>query len=121
MKRTFFALVALALASTSALASNSSAPVQIAFISYTNTGIVTVYVTITQGTNAPIVNIPACVSPHNIGNTYDYVFDSTTPAGKSLLTGLTAFKTAGINIWVTGTGDCGVVGGNETLQAFHNN
>ena len=121
MKRMFPSLVALALASTNALASNSTAPVQIAFIAFTNTGIATVYVAITPGTNAPIVNIPSCVSPHNIGNTYDYVFDSTTPAGKSLLAGLTAFKTAGLNIWVTGTGDCGVLSGNETLQAFHNN
>ena len=118
MKRMFWAIAALTIASTSAIASNSTAPVQISSINYASTGIVTVFVSITPGTNAPITGIPSCVSPHNIGNTYDYVFDSTTAAGKSLLAGLVAYHTAGTSIWVTGTGDCGVSSGNETLQAF---
>ena len=118
MKRTFLALVALTIASTNAFASRSTAPAQIAFIAFGTTGIVTVYVAITPGTNVPITAIPTCVSSQNIGNTYDYVFDSTTPAGKSMLAGLTAFHTAGINVWISGTGDCGLVSGNETLQGF---
>lgn len=118
MKRTFLALTALAIASTNAVASSSSVPAQIVFLTYQNTGIVTVYVSITPGTNVPITNIPACVAANRIGNTYDYVFDSTTPAGKSMLAGLTALHTAGVNVWIDGTGDCGLVAGNETLLNF---
>ena len=119
MKRGFLALVALTIASTTAIASHSTTAAQIAFLQVENTGIVTVYLAITPGTDAPITAIPSCVAPDRIGNTYDYVFDSTTPAGKSLLAELIAFRTAGINVWISGTGDCGVVSGNETLQQFH--
>jgi hypothetical protein len=120
MKRIISTIVLLTIASASALGagSSSSSPVTIGFISYASTGIVTVYVGITTGTHAPLVNIPACVAPGNIGNTYDYVFDSTTAAGKSLLAGLVASKVAGTVIYIYGTGDCAVVAGNETLSAF---
>jgi len=119
MKSIFLALAALAVASTNAVASNSTAPAQILFISYQSSGMVTVYVSITPGTNVPIANIPACVAATQIGNTYDYVFNSTTDAGKSMLAGLTTFHAAGVNVWIRGTGDCGVITGNETLLEFH--
>jgi hypothetical protein len=120
MKRIISTIVLLTIASASALGagSSSSSPVSIGFIVYSNTGIVTVYVGITPGTNAPLINIPACVAAGNIGNTYDYVFDSTTPAGKSMLAGLIASQVAGTVIWISGTGDCAVVAGNETLSRF---
>src|SRR5579862_9574819 len=107
MKRIFWTILALTIVSAStasAAGSRSTSPANILFINYGNTGIVTVYVSITPGTDVPITNIPACVSPNNIGNTYDYVFDATTAAGKTLLAGAIASHTAGINVWITGTG-----------------
>lgn len=120
MKRLISTIVLLTMASASALGagSSSSSPVNITFISYTNTGIVKVYVGITPGTNAPLTNIPACVAAGNIGNTYDYAFDSTTPASKSMLAGLIASQMTGTAIFIFGTGDCAVVAGNETLFSF---
>jgi hypothetical protein len=119
MKQVFRAILALlALASAgAATASNSTAFLIIGFLNYSASGVVTVFIPITQGTNAPIVNIPACVSANNIGNTYDYVFDATTNAGKALLAGLIAAHTAGVGVLLTGTGTCGVLSGNETLSA----
>jgi hypothetical protein len=118
MKRIISTIALLTIASASALGSSSSSPVSINFIAYANTGIVTVYIGITPGTNAPLTNIPACVAAGNIGNTYDYVFDSTTAAGKSMLAGLIASQVAGTVIYIYGTGDCSVVAGNESLLRF---
>jgi hypothetical protein len=118
MKQVFRAILALlALASAgAATASNTTAFVNILFLNYTASGIAAVFVSITQGTNVPIANIPACVSANNIGNTYDYVFDATTNAGKALLAGLIAAHTAGVSVRLVGTGTCAVQTGNETLS-----
>ena len=61
-----------------------------------------------------VTNIPAC-GQGNVGNTYNYVFDGTTPAGKSMLAGIIAAHEAGEGVWFYGTGDCLVLAGTETL------
>jgi hypothetical protein len=123
MKQAFRAILTLlALASAgAATASSTNTFLNISFFNYSANGVVKVFVPITQGTNAPVTNIPACVSANNIGNTYDYVFDATTNAGKALLAGLIAAHAAGLSVLLIGTGDCGVLSGNETLSGVISN
>lgn len=84
------------------------------FITYTDTGLVYVYFAV-----GSVTNVPAC-GAGNIGpDTYKYVFDSTTPAGKTMLEGLIAAHSAGEGVWFTGTGTCTVVSTTETLSKFH--
>src|SRR5579863_5452104 len=114
MKKILCTILALtiALANAASAQSSSNGTETVVFLHYTNTGIVTVYVPINVTTHAPVINIPACAT--NIGNTYDYVFDSTTPAGKTLLAAVLSANLAGTGVGLQGTGDCGLVSGNET-------
>ena len=61
-----------------------------------------VYVYFDVGT---VTGIPGCVAAQNIGNTYNYVFDSTTPGGKGMLAGLIAAHVVGEGVWPEGTGE----------------
>jgi hypothetical protein len=114
MKKILLTAAVLSLAATAGAATGShGGPAPTHFITYANTGLVYVYFDATA-----VTNIPAC-GQGNLGNTYNYVFDGTTAAGKSMLAGLIAVHEAGEGVWFSGTGDCGVLAGTETLANFH--
>jgi hypothetical protein len=112
MKKVLLGAAVLSLVARAAMAS-SGGPALTHFVSFTNTGFVYVYFDATA-----VTNVPAC-GAGRLGSTYNYVFDGTTAAGKSMLAGILAAHAAGEGVWFTGTGDCGVVAGNETLAQFH--
>jgi hypothetical protein len=117
MKKIISIAVLLSWMTTAGAATGSSsngAPAATHFISYSPTGIVYVYFDV----NA-VKGIPSCVAAANVGSTYNYVFDSTTPGGKSMLAGIIAAHSSGVAVWFTGTGACDVVAGMETLGGFH--
>jgi hypothetical protein len=97
------------IATATAATGSSGGPTVPKFITYLSSGLVYVYLPI-----AGVTNIPAC-GQGNVGSTYDYVFDSTTAAGKSMLAGVIAAHAAGEGLWFYGSGDCGVLAGTETL------
>jgi hypothetical protein len=112
MKKMLLSATVLSLVASAAMGSGGG-PALTRFISYTNTGFVYVYFDATA-----VTNVPVC-GQGRLGNTYNYVFDGTTAAGKSMLAGIIAAHAAGEGVWFSGTGDCGVVAGNETLAQFH--
>lgn len=115
MKKLLARAVALMLAATAGLSlASSGGPQPTHFITYTDTGLVYVYFAV-----ASVANIPACGAGNRGPDTYRYVFDSTTPAGKSMLAGLIAAHSAGESVWFVGAGSCAVVSTTETLSNFH--
>jgi len=113
MKKILSTAAVLSLVATASAATGShGGPAPTHFITYANTGLVYVYFDITG-----VTNIPAC-GQNRVGNTYNYVFDGTTPAGKSMLAGLVAAHSVGEGVWFYGTGDCGVLAGTETLASY---
>ena len=103
----------LLLGSSATVASSSNGPSVPSFLSYQNNGIVFVYFlsSIRTGT------IPTCST--GAGQYFKLALDSTTPAGKSMLSGLIAAHTAGEAVWPNGTGDCGIDSATESLLNFH--
>jgi len=115
MKKILSTAAVLSLSMTAGAATGShGGPAQTHFLTYTPAGIVYVYFDVSA-----ITGIPACVAAQNVGSTYNYVFDSTTPGGKGMLAGLMAAHAAGEGVWVQGSGACDVVAGMETLGQFH--
>jgi hypothetical protein len=112
MKKILLSAPVLSLLASAVMASNGG-PALTHFVSYSSTGMVYVYFDATA-----VTNVPAC-GQGRLGNTYNYVFDGTSAAGKAMLAGIIAAHAAGEGVWFSGTGDCGVVAGNETLAQFH--
>jgi hypothetical protein len=110
MKKMTALVIALGMAANAS--ASSIGPALPSFLTYRSDGVAFVYLSGTRtGT------IPACASPS--GNYHRFAINSTTPAGKSQLAGLIAAHAAGETIWLTGTGDCGVLGDTESVSEFH--
>jgi hypothetical protein len=102
----------LSLVATAASAAGSSTGFnQVQQFQYAPSGIVHVWFDVRVITGA------ATCATH-AGNEYPYTFDSTTAGGKSMLAGLLAANSAGVAVWVFGTGTCDVEAGYETLATF---
>lgn len=82
-------LLSLVAATASAATGSHGGPAATHFITYLPTGIVQVWFSVKA-----VTGIPACVAPANVGDSYSYVFDSTTPGGKGILAGLIAAHSA---------------------------
>jgi hypothetical protein len=105
-------LAASAIASV-AVASSSNATAVPSFLSYkTNSTIVIVYF-LTSTVSGP----PSCATAAS-GNYYPLVFDSSTTEGKSILAQLIAANVAGKSLSFTGSGDCGLQSGYESLTGI---
>ena len=109
MRKMLLTAAMMSFVASASAAGSSGGPTVPKFITYLSSGLVYVYLPI-----AGVTNIPAC-GQGNVGSTYDYVFDSTTAAGKSMLAGVIAAHAAGEGLWFYGSGDCGVLAGTETL------
>jgi hypothetical protein len=107
-----FAAACLTAFATAAPAS-SGGPAIPSFLTFRNDGIIFVYVNSTRGGT-----LPACAT-FGSGSYFRYAFDSKTPEGKSMLAGLLAAHANGENIWIRGTGDCGVFPDTESLLNFN--
>ena len=105
-------LSALFCAPSVTLATTTNGPSVPSFLEYQATGIVFVYFL----SNVRTGTIPACST--GAAQFYKLAFDSTTPAGKTMLAGLIAAHAADEGVWPDGTGDCGVDSSTETLLRF---
>jgi len=116
MKKLFSRLVlsSLVFVAAGASAGSNTGFTQVAQISYTSLGFVKVYFPV-----ATVTGMAACVPASNVGNEYGFVFDSTTPAGKALLAGLLEAHSAGIPVWMFGSGACDVLAGFESVASFN--
>jgi hypothetical protein len=102
----------LSLVATAASAGSSTGGFrQVQQFQYVPSGIVHVWFVVSVVTGAP-----ACVT--SAGSEYPYTFDSTTAGGKSMLAGLLAANSAGVAVWVFGTGTCDLETGYEALSMF---
>ena len=101
----------LVVVSASASAGNNTGFTPVAQLAYATSGIVQVRFPV-----ASVTGMPACVPAGNVGNEYTFVFDATTLAGKAMLAGFLEAHSAGIPVWVFGTGTCN--GGFESVANF---
>src|SRR5258708_40237969 len=99
------AVLSLTVTASAAMASNGG-PALTHFISYTNTGFVYVYFDATA-----VTNVPAC-GQGNLENRRAYGCERAKTSGKAVSFRKKAAHSAGEGVWVSGTGDCGVVAGN---------
>jgi hypothetical protein len=61
--------------------------------------------------------IPSCATDTGGGGYYALAFSLSTDAGKAMFSELLAARTLGPQgLWAVGTGDCGVLGGTESLS-----
>lgn len=116
-KMAILAALALVCAPFALAGSNdyNSGPLFPKFLASQNNGIAYVYFQATaNGQSTRNGTVPACATD-NGGPVYRLAFDSTTPAGKSMLAILLAAHEAGENVFFSGTGDCGVLATVESL------
>jgi len=116
MKKSFpgFLLSSLLFVSAAASAGSNTGFTQVAQISYAPSGIVKVWFPV-----GAVTGMAACVPASNVGNEYAFVFDSTTPGGKSMLAGLLDAHSTGIPLWMFGSGACDVLTGFESVASFN--
>ena len=114
MKKLWMAALLSWAVTAGAATGSHGGPAATHFISYGPSGVVFVWFDV-----GAVIGPAACVPAANIGNMYAYAFDATTPGGKTMLAGVIAAHSTGVNLWFAGTGACDAAAGFETLGNFH--